>query len=119
MSVYLVVEPVSIIAMDLGASIREFDPAAEIIVAQSTDMAVRALAGQDAVGVAFVHMNPGSFAAGPLASELAARGAVCVFMGEAAEQAADTGILLLIRPFSAVTVADLLARIVPEDRIPA
>ncbi|MES2145188.1 MAG: hypothetical protein V4516_12725 [Pseudomonadota bacterium] len=119
MSVYLVVEPVSIIAMDLGASIREFDPSAQIIVAQSADTAVRALAGQDAVGVAFLHMDPCGLATGPLAAGLAARGAVCVFMGEAAERAAQTGILLLERPFSTATVADLLARIVPEDRVPA
>jgi hypothetical protein len=116
MSVYLVVEPIRIIANDLALCIQEYDRDAEVIVATSPDEARVAVVGGDSVQVAFLHMDLETFSAGPLADVLAASATVCVFMGGAAERVRDARYLLLERPFSSEMVANLLARIMPRDR---
>jgi hypothetical protein len=116
MSVYLVVEPIGLIAADLCESIRDHDPDAQVVVAASAEDAAVAISGRDAVQLAILHMSPTAFSAGPLAEILAGNQTICVFMGNAAETLRDARFLVLQQPFSTDTVTDLLARLVPRDR---
>lgn len=118
MPTYLVVEPISVIALDLAASIREFDSSAHVIVAGTPEDAGSAIANYDAVDVAFLHAHPSKIALAPLARKLSASGARCVFMGDAAEEARVANFALLERPFSTETLSNLLARLMQKARVP-
>lgn len=108
-TVYLVVEPMAFIARDLAMHVQDFDPTAQVLVADTPDMASQMLAGVPDVQLAFVHLDPNHFATTNLAQILKAHGAQVVFFGNAAEEN-DSGILVLQRPFTAQTTAALLRR---------
>ena len=107
--VYLVVEPMEIIASDLAMSVQDFDPSARVLIALTPQGAVAQLDGHPAVTVAFVHADPKDFATTTLARALKGCGAQVVFTGDAAERHND-GVLVLQRPFSAQTTAAVLRR---------
>lgn len=107
--IYLVVEPIEIIASDLATNVRDYDPLATVLTALTHDAACAMLDAYKSVRLAFVHADPNSFAKTSLAQALDGRGAKVVFTGDAAERK-DHGILVLQRPFSAETTAALLRR---------
>ncbi len=108
-SVYLVVEPIAIIASDLAMNVQEYYPSATVLTALAHDAAWAMLQGHDDVQLAFVNADPSGFAMTPLARALADRKARVIFTGDAAERN-DSGILVLHRPFSSETTAALLQR---------
>ncbi len=99
-AVYLVVEPIPIIATDLAMTLEEYDPCATVWVAQAQEEACGILANCDRVDVAFVHADPANFLDTQLGRKLFAAGAKVVFTGDRAE-CSTTGHLVLHRPFSA------------------
>lgn len=107
-SVYLVVEPITIIALDLALCVQDYDPSAKIIVAHTSAEAVAAVVAQSAVCIAFVHADPDGFDASDLGKAVTKRGAACVFMGDRAERTTTGAIHVLQRPFSSETLATLL-----------
>jgi hypothetical protein len=108
-SVYLVVEPIGIIASDLAMNVQEYNPSATVLIALAHEAASAVLQGYEYVRLAFVHADPSGFAMTDLARALAERKAKVVFTGDAAERN-DSGILVLHRPFSSETTAALLQR---------
>lgn len=106
-TVYLVVEPMEIIASDLAMSVQEYDPTATVLVALSSEAGCLALQGHASVRLAFVHADPRGFCTTDIARALASRNAQVVFTGDAAERRAD-GQMVLERPFSAQTTAAVL-----------
>lgn len=108
-TVYLVVEPMAIIARDLAMNVQDYDPSATVLVAETPDMASLMLSRVPKVRLAFVHVDPNHFATTTLAQTLKDHGTQVVFFGNAAEEN-DTGILVLHRPFSAETTKAILQR---------
>lgn len=109
-SFYLVVEPVEIIASDLALSVQDYDVASSVAVANTPQKALAMLADHPSVRVAFLHADPMGFAETALGQALATRHALCVFMGDAAEHA-KKAMVVLDRPFSPQTIAELLDQI--------
>lgn len=114
--VYLVVEPIEIIAYDLAMCVSEYDQTATIIVALTLAAGCEILKGHPAVRLAFVHTDPAKFSDTELAHCLEIRGAKMVFIGDAAERN-DKSALVLHRPFSAETAAELLTRIEASEPV--
>lgn len=108
-AVYLVVEPIGIIASDLAFNVQDYDPSATVLVALSPDAGCDLLQDHAAVSVAFVHADPCTFVVTKLARALKSRGAKLVFSGDAAERN-GCGVLVLQRPFCAQSTAALLQR---------
>jgi hypothetical protein len=108
-SVYLVVEPIGIIATDLAMNVQEYDPSATVLIALAHAAAWGALQGYANVRLAFVNADPSEFTTTNLARALDERRAKVIFTGDAAERN-DSGVLVLHRPFSAETTAALLQR---------
>ena len=107
--VYLVVEPMEIIASDLAMSVQDYDSSATVLIALTLQAAVAKLDGHTAVRLAFVHADPRHFATTPLARALEGCGAQVVFTGDAAERQND-GVSVLQRPFCAQSTAAVLRR---------
>ena len=107
---YLIVEPFAIVAIDLALCVQDFDGAGTAIIATTPHDAVSVIAETASVRFAFIHADPSGFTQSELGLALAARGAVCVFMGHAADRNKDN-MLVLDRPFSPLTVAALLRRL--------
>jgi hypothetical protein len=105
--VYLIIEPIDIIATDLAHIVQDFDADAIVLVAKAPDDAMSMIAGHPAIHAALIHASPQGHAESDLGIALAARNTRCVFMGDAAERAA-TEMHVLLRPFSTATVAALL-----------
>ena len=109
-SVYIVLEPIEIIATDVALCISDYDPAATVLVAQSVDHVMAFLGIHASVSIAFLHTDPDGFASSPLAHALDAQGARCVFMGDRAERS-PLDIWVLERPFSGDTIAATIERV--------
>lgn len=107
-TVYLVLEPIEIIAADLALSVQDCDASAVVIVAHSAERALDALSRQDVLRIAFLHVDPDGFDVTDLGQALAGRGATCVFMGDLAERTVALTVPVLQRPFSSETMAALL-----------
>ena len=105
--VYLVVEPMQIVATDLAMIVSDYDTTATVLIALTLDAACEILKGHPAVRLAFVHADPTSFAQTDLARALEDRRAQVAFTGDAAERK-GSGMLVLHRPFSAETTAGVL-----------
>lgn len=114
MRVYLVAEPVVLIAEDLAACIVECDPEATVVIAAPGRDVVAAAPAL--LHAAFLHMDPGAAPWAPLYAALLGRGAELVFLGAAAEEWRGVG-RVLESPFSAATVAAVLQEIRPA-RLP-
>jgi hypothetical protein len=110
-SFYLIVEPIDIIATDLGLSVQDYDGTATVGIAKTLEDALTMLADRRSVHVAFLHADPVSFAETELGGALALRGAQSVFMGDAAEHA-KRAMVVLDRPFSPHTIAALLQSLI-------
>lgn len=108
-SVYLVVEPIHIIAEDLAMSVQDYDPSATVLIAPSPEAACAVLAGEGFVRLAFVNLDARRFHKTDLARALVARGTKVVFAGGFSEPEGSE-LLVLDRPFSAETTAALLQR---------
>ena len=113
--VYLVVEPMEIIATDLAMNVSDYDTTATVLIALTLDAACEILKGHPAVRLAFVHADPTSFAQTDLARALEDRRAQVAFTGDAAERK-GSGMLVLHRPFSAETTAKLLLSTEESER---
>lgn len=109
---YLIVEPNQIVATDLALSVQDCDAAGRIIVAATPAEALVVLRGAASVLFAFIHADPGGFGQSDLGVALAARGAVCVFMGDAADRA-KKAMIVLDRPFSPCTIAAMMHSLAP------
>jgi hypothetical protein len=107
--VYLVVEPIEIIATDLAMNVKEYDPSSTVLIAPSSEAACDAIEGENCVRFAFVHVDSSIFKTTNLARALVKRGAKIVYSGGFAERE-DKDLLILERPFSAQTTAELLQR---------
>lgn len=114
-TVYLVVEPIGIIASDLAMNVKEYDASAKVLIALTLKKGVEMLEGHAAVRLAFVHADPSDFADTILARALSGRGAQVIFTGDAAERK-DSGIFVLQRPFCAQTTAAALQRAEMSER---
>lgn len=115
-TIYLVFEPLEVIAVDLAMNVQDHDPAALVLIATTQEVAVDILQSHARVQLAFVHADPNNFSATALARALSDRGAQLVFTGDAAERN-DVGIAVLHRPFSAQTTATVLARVENPQRV--
>ncbi len=109
-SIYLIVEPISIIAHDLALSVQDYDDAGTVVVAATPAEAIALLANKVSVRFAFIHADPTGFGDTKLGDALAKRHAVCVFMGDAADRAKQE-LVVLDRPFSPLTIAALMQRL--------
>ena len=116
MSRILIVEPIALIAEDLAASIRAWDPDAEILTAAAPEAGVDLLSTGAKVDMAFLHLRPEGFADTALAGLLAASNAVWVFMGHSVNRDRDARVLSLDFTFSDTSVADVLALVLPKKR---
>ena len=115
-SVYLVMEPIGIIASDLAMNVQDYDPRATVLVALSPEAGCVMLEGHLSVRLAFVHTDPTGFATTCLARMLAERGAKVAFTGDSAERN-DKDALVLHRPFSTDTTAALLPRALRSETV--
>ena len=106
--VFLVVEPVALIAEDLAQCIGDHHPEAVVLRAAKVGDALRALAGHSHVTAAIVHCDPHGFCGTALGLALAARRAKVVFMGSRADMAAEGTLLRLRSPFDSDTVQMML-----------
>lgn len=106
--VFLVVEPVALIAEDLAESIVECHPDALVLRAASAVAALAVLAGSRRVTAAFVHLDPHGFADTALGATLADRGARMIFMGSRADAAPEGTLLRLRSPFDTDSVQMML-----------
>lgn len=105
--IYLIVEAMGPVAEDLRMTVEEFDPGALGRVAPSPDAGL-AIAGAERISVAFVHADPTEFEATQLGRMLHAQGTTIIFMGDRAEERAEAGQHVLLRPFGAESVAQTL-----------
>lgn len=104
---YLIVELNEIVAMDLALSVQDHDVPGCVLVTNGPAEALAALADKPTIRFAFIHANPAGFDATPLGQALIARGALCVFMGDAAERA-NSPVPVLRWPFSPAEVGSLM-----------
>lgn len=111
---YLIVEPNQIIATDLALSIQDCDTSGHVVVAATPADALVVLRDATSVRFAFIHADPAGFDQSGLGVALRARGAVCVFMGDAADCARKT-MIVLDRPFSPGTIAALMHNLAQSD----
>ena len=111
---YLIVEPNQIVATDLALSVQDCDAAGRVIVAATAADALVVLRNAASVRFAFIHADPGGFDQSDLGVALGARGAVCVFMGGAADRA-KKAMIVLDRPFSPGTIAALMHSLAQSD----
>lgn len=96
----IVVHSDFIIASDLSDTIRDFAPAARIVVAAKMLDACAALENSRKVLFAFVEAGHADFKASPLAALLDGRRGRAVLLGDAAERSAGAGGWpVLVRPF--------------------
>lgn len=109
--VFLVVEPVAIIAEDLSECILECHPGAVVLRADHAGAALAQLAAHPRVTAAFVHLDNREFCGSAVGQALLTRGAKVIFMGSRADQAPDGSILRLRWPFDTDTVMMLLQSI--------
>lgn len=105
--VYLVVEPMQIIAADLAMNVQDYDPSALVLTAHSPEAAYALLDSCTSVRLAFVHSDPDTFNSSRLAQALYRLGAQIAFTGDAAERKSD-GIWVLQMPFCGQTIATFL-----------
>lgn len=107
---YLVVQPEQIIAQDLAHAIRAFDPGAEVhVVGELGD----ALALLEQVRAVFLHDEPARLWSVEAGQRVAEAGVPVIFLGTMAE-ARPEGAVVLASPFSEVTVAAALRRVLGE-----
>lgn len=107
---YFVVEPEQIVALDLAHAIKAYDPQAEVRLFASIEQAVTALAG-DRPSAMFLHEEPGRFLASAAGRAIAGTGVPLAFTGTMAT-ARPEGAEVLASPFSDITVARVLRRLV-------
>ena len=106
-SVYLVMEPIQVIATDLAMHVQEYDPSAMVLIAHSPEAACEVLRSVAAVRFAFVHVAADKFGGTDLALALHVRGARIVFSGTSPDRN-NSEKLVLDWPVSAETSAVLL-----------
>ncbi|MDO9527421.1 MAG: hypothetical protein Q7J57_18090 [Gemmobacter sp.] len=106
-SLYLVVEPMTLVAEDLAGALAEVDLGARVLIAANAAVASTILQEVGTLYAAIVCADPTDFGLTPFGQLLAERAQHIVFMGEEAE-AAPGNDLLLGQPFSTETVADLI-----------
>ncbi|MEZ5779791.1 MAG: hypothetical protein R3E44_15655 [Paracoccaceae bacterium] len=108
---YLVVVHDGVVLSDLAQTIAEFDPAAPVIAVTSPSEALRKIDSAARLAVAFIEMSPSRFAGSALAAAIAARRGRVIYLGDAAEDEADTvgAHLVLQRPFTPDIVFRYLA----------
>jgi hypothetical protein len=120
--IYLVVEPVALVAADLAECVIEQVPGARVLVAHDVEAALAQLDDATPVAVALVHADPSDFPATPLGGALAAAGARVVFIGNAAEHMARAAVPpppVLDFPFSSGSVGAVLSGFHHEGEIGA
>lgn len=109
---YLILEPVGIVADDLASCISDYDPSATVLLAPTVDIALLAMARPDKPGVAFLHADPEKIEASALGSALRAANTTCIYLGDAADRASQSGLLVLQMPFSPQITEALLQSLV-------
>ena len=105
--IYLVVEPIEIIAADLAMNVHDYDPTAEVITATTLDAAFQVIDKAPSIRFAFIGIDARNFALSDLFTALVERGARIIFVGGYGEPS-ESGALVLETPFSAQSTADLL-----------
>ena len=106
--VFLVVEPMAVIAEDLAQCIGDHHAEALVLRAPKAADALRALAGHPRVTAAIVHCDPHGFSGTALGQALAERRAQVIYMGSRADMAAEGTLLRLRSPFDSDTVQMML-----------
>lgn len=106
--IYLVVEPMSLIAEDLALSISEADTDAQVITLARPEEALSALDRLASVHLALVNTDPAGFHQSELGHALMRRRARLLFLGNDAEEARGA-VPVLMRPFSSDCVASMVA----------
>lgn len=108
--VCLVMVQPGLVAKDIALTITDHTPTAQVLLSQSCDQALAALAEVPALWIAFLAMTPDQLRASPLSVAIRNRGGFVVLLSDAAEQtgpSADWGVLA--RPFITDHVVTLLA----------
>lgn len=108
-AVYVVLEPIDIVATDLVLCLYDHNPSAAFLVAKDAKAALSYVEHSPTVSIAFIHDDPKGFATTPLGIALTEKRALCIFMGDRAERSA-LDVWLLERPFSAETIAAIMQR---------
>ncbi|MDD8022462.1 MAG: hypothetical protein PHX82_05080 [Paracoccaceae bacterium] len=112
--VYLVAVQDFVVAQDIVDTVRDAAPGAVIVTVPDCAAAAAAVAGHSRLVLAFVEAGPGRVAQLQLDREVVGRGGRLVLLGDAAEEAWDSGAAtgrvwpVLIRPFSSPAVMALL-----------
>lgn len=102
--VFLVVEPMAVIAEDLAECIEECHPDALVLRAGDAAAAVAAVTAWPRVTAAFVHLDPQGFSGSALGLALTERAAQIIYMGSRADMAPEGSLLRLRSPFDSETV---------------
>jgi hypothetical protein len=111
--VFLVMEPLALLAEDIAGALGASVPDATVLWATGPGNALALLVGVGAVDVAILNCAPDPFAETALAAALTLRGASLVFMGDAAE-ARPGNARRLENPFSDQSVASMLTSVAQE-----
>ena len=112
--VFLILEPMALIAADLAMSVQESEPQSVVVIASMADQAMDLLQNHSALCAAFLHTDPAKFDFSPLGRLLLARRARCIFMGDRAERN-GSDIWVLERPFSTENVHTIMRRLVAPN----
>ncbi len=106
---YLIVVQPELVARDIAMTVADYVPGATIILAPTAAAGVRELAAVDAVDVAFLGMDPDTFAHSDLGRAIRAKGGRAILLSDAAD-ALGKGPhwTALIRPFTTECVIDAL-----------
>jgi hypothetical protein len=105
---YVIMLKQALIAQDVAEAIAQHEPGAKVIIARDDRSAVDALDGRGPLKAVFVDTGPQDFADMAIAAVALAAGALVILTGEAAEQAASGGWLVLRKPFTDEQLLDLL-----------
>lgn len=107
--VFLVVEPMALVAEDLADLLREASPRAEVHICADARAAVPLLAGLTRLTAAFVNLAPTQAEQSGLIAGISALKGRCVSLWEPAEPRRDW--LQMALPFSAGSVAQVIGLI--------
>lgn len=111
-NLYFVVEPAQIVAQDLAHSIRAFDPEAQVRLFLRAPEALAALSQAQPAAI-LLHRDLNGEQLGRVAEALRESGVPFAYTG-AGPEACHEGVPVLASPFTEVTVAALLGRLLGQ-----
>lgn len=108
---YLVLVAEILVAQDIALTIGDFDPAAQVIIANTTAEAEKAVSAVSGLDMVFATERPSQFVGSPLAAAIGRLGARVVLLGIEAEASGPTPFFdVLPQPFDTDAVLARLAQ---------